>query len=137
METNIPLENASLLDGNIDRSDVQCLGHMTSSMVPLILFEQCTVYAMACNKRLNFSRLFFNKMFEFITGNKKPTYVPYPRWLALILAHVGEGYNVNHVISFQIPSLSLKIISSPINGDANLTMYMENLVVHPYEVEDS
>lgn len=112
------------------------LGHNTGSLDQLNLFEKRIMYAMACNKRLYFSQLFFDQLVESIIGNKKLTYFPYPRFLALIMACTGEGYNVNHGVSIPLPVLSSKIINARTNdGDMHLTQSMKNWVVNRYVVE--
>ncbi|CAI9259831.1 unnamed protein product [Lactuca saligna] len=82
------------------------LRHKTGSLDQLNLFEQRILYAMTCNKRLDFAQIFFDQLVECITGSKKATYVPYPHCLAPILVRNGEGYNANHGVTIPIPVLS-------------------------------
>lgn len=71
-------------------------------------------------------------MIDCITRNKKLAYVPYPRWLGIILAR-DEGYIDNHGIIIPIPALSLKIINvAHIDGEKNITQIMANWMVNPY-----
>lgn len=42
---------------------------------------------------------------------KRKNYVPYSRFFALLLAHVGMGYNINHGTSIPTPVLSSVIIN--------------------------
>lgn len=76
-------------------------------------------------------------MIDFITGNKKPMYLPYPFWIRLILAY-DEGYFENHGISIPIPSLSSKIINSaPAEDDLHITIRMQKWIDKAYMVESS
>lgn len=75
-------------------------------------------------------------MVECFTGNKKCDYVPYARWLALLLART-TGYYINHGESMPFPVISSKIIHVFLAGeDPRLTQYMKNQVHNPYEIED-
>ncbi|CAI9299322.1 unnamed protein product [Lactuca saligna] len=90
----------------------KCLGHKTHSLYQLNPFEQRIVYVMTCKKGLVVPQLFFDQLVECITGNKRPTYVPYPLRLALIMTPTKEGYNVNHIVSIELPFLSSKTINA-------------------------
>lgn len=73
----------------------RCIDHNIGSLDQLKLFELCILYDMVQSKDLDFAKFSFDRLVECISGNKHETYVPYPRWLALFLDHVGMGYNVN------------------------------------------
>lgn len=93
---------------------------------------------MAYNKMLGFGQLVFDQLVKCITGNKKTTYVPYPRWFALIMDCTGVGYNVNYGVSIPIHGLSSKIINAGSNdGDMHLTQNMVNWVENLYVIETS
>lgn len=83
----------------------KCLGQKTGSLDQLNLFMLRILYAIFRDKDLNFAQLFFDQLVECISGNKRPIYVPCPCWIALILAHGGIGYNINHMVP--IPYLIL------------------------------
>lgn len=74
-------------------------------------------------------------MIDCITGNKKPSYVPCPCWLGLILSR-DEGYIENHGISIPIPTLSSRIINTdPSDDDLHITKIMKKWIAKPYVVE--
>ena len=92
---------------------------------------------MVYNKILDFSQLFLDQLIDCITENKKPTYVPYARWLRLILAR-DEGYIDIHGIIIPIPVLSSKIINAAfIDGEKNIIQRMGNWIANLYTVESS
>lgn len=91
---------------------------------------------MSCNKSLDFTQLFFDQLVECFTRNKKPTYVPCPRWIALIMAQARVGYIVNHGVSMPIPVLSSKIINvDTSDGDMHLTQSKESWDGNLYVIE--
>ncbi|CAI9261561.1 unnamed protein product [Lactuca saligna] len=60
-------------------------------------------------------------------GGKKSSYVPYPRWLGLILDHNEEVYSISHGTIIPIHGLSSKIINAaPSDGDKHITQKMAN-----------
>ncbi|CAI9279422.1 unnamed protein product [Lactuca saligna] len=74
-------------------------------------------------------------MIDGITGNKKPVYVPYPRWFGLMLYH-EEGNVGSHGIIIPIAALSSKIIYvTPPEDVFLITKKMKKLIEKPYVVE--
>lgn len=78
----------------------------TGSLDQFNLFEKCILYDMGHKKNLDFDQLFFDQLVECINGNKSPTYVSYPQWLALLRARAGLSYNINHGECIPFPVLS-------------------------------
>lgn len=94
-------------------------------------------YGLARDKKLNFIQLFFDQLIECISGKKRPTYVPYPRWLVLFLVHAGMGYNINREESIPIHVLSSRIINvRPVDGDPYLSNPMMSWIQNPYEAKE-
>lgn len=83
-------------------------------------------------------QIFYDQMVESFTRNKNSSYVTYPRWLALLFAHTGTDYNINHAEFIPFPIISSKIINvSPIDGDPHLNQCMENWVQNASEFQDA
>ncbi|CAH1432076.1 unnamed protein product [Lactuca virosa] len=115
----------------------KCLGHKIGSLDQLNLIELRILYAIVRHKDLDFAQLFFDHLVECISGNNRPTYLSYPRWIALLFAHAGMGYDINHKASILTPTLSSKIIKvGSTEGDIHLFQRMLLWIEHPYTIDD-
>lgn len=47
---------------------------------------------MVKNKHLDFAQLIFDQFVVLISGKKRSSYVPYPHWISLALAHIVSRY---------------------------------------------
>ncbi|KAL4583300.1 hypothetical protein LXL04_007870 [Taraxacum kok-saghyz] len=114
----------------------KCLGHKTTSLDQLNVFEQQILYCLLYNKRTDYARLFFDQLVHLISGSRRSTYVPYPRWLALVLDIFYAGYMVNRGPEVDTPLLSNRIIQElPNPEDVFMTETMLGYIDNPFTLD--
>ena len=114
----------------------KCLGHKTGSLDQLNLFELRILHAFVSNQMYDFAGLIFDHLVETIVGKVRPAYVTFPRFIGLLLQHLGEGYVGEPEHELPCPSLSPRMFSSaPQEGDPHLTNSMMDWVANLYTAD--
>ena len=114
----------------------KCLGHKTSSLDQLNSYELKILYCLVFNKRTNYAQLFFDQLMDMISATRRSNYVPFPRWIALILENFNQGYNINSGPEHQFSLLSPRIIQGvPQPDDVYMTEKMLDWINNPYTAD--
>jgi len=114
----------------------KCLCYKNSSHDQLNLYELKLFYSIYLNKRIDYAQLFFDQITEFVCANKRPSYVPFPRWLSLILQYQSRGYKVNSGDEMDFPKMSTKNIKVAIRkDDVPMTRRMISWINQPYTAD--
>ena len=75
---------------------------------------------------------------ELISATRRSNYVPFPRWIDLVLEYFHQGYNINSGPEHSVPLLSSRIIQDvPGPNDAFMTQKMLDWIDNPYTVDPS
>ena len=112
----------------------KCLGSKVGSYDQLNQYELRLFYCMVAGREINFAELIFSQMVDSIKGKKRPAHVTFPRFLALVLEHIGIGYEGAEEDEIQVPTSSPKLINEKIGAaDVGLSDRMEDWLATPYE----
>ncbi|KAL4586416.1 hypothetical protein LXL04_011052 [Taraxacum kok-saghyz] len=114
----------------------KCLGHKTGSLDQLNLFELRILHALVADQQYDFGGLFFNHFVETISGRARPQYVTFPRFIGLLLEHLGNGYAGEIGDDMRCPTSSPRLFSAaPQPNDPPTFPHMLNWIDHPYTAE--
>ena len=114
----------------------KCLGHKTSSLDQLNSYELKLLFCLVYNKRTDYAKLIFDHLVDLISGPRRSNYVPFPRWIALVLEYFHQGYNINSGPECDVPTLSSRIIQDlPGPDDVYMTQKMFDWIENPYEAD--
>ena len=76
----------------------KCLGNKVGSLDQLNQYEFRLFYCMVSGREIDYSELIFSQIVDSISAKKRPSYVTFPRFLALVLEFIGTGYEVKKMI---------------------------------------
>lgn len=114
----------------------KCLTQKTGSLDQLNLFELRILHALVADRLFDFAGLIFDHFVETISGRTRPQYVTFPRFIGLILEHLGAGYAGDIGSDMRCPTSSPRLFSAaPQPGDPPVFPHMLNWINHPYSAD--
>ena len=88
---------------------------------------------MVINRQLDFASHIFDHLVETISGKQRPTYLTFPRWIALCLQHIGTGYVGEPEDAIPFSTMSTRLINAVSqDDDPRLTNNKISWIEHPY-----
>ena len=112
----------------------KCLGYKVGSLDQLNQYELHLFYCMVAGREIDYAGLIFSQMAESIKGKNRPAHVTFPRFFALVLEHIGNGYIGAEEDKIAVPTSSSKLINEDFHADdLGLSDKMNEWLAVPYE----